>query len=122
MGPERIDAGLTAFKDGESSWSACFFARAYPELQLHRGDAEAKVAKALGMEDNKVPMRIVYHTFDGLGITMSKSELRGFIESFVKDKQNPEVAAEIEKLLSTLNYEGVEEKELDFALCGAGKE
>lgn len=82
MGPERIDKGLTAFETGASSWSNCFFARAYPELNLH-WRPEHQIAEALGMPGNYVPMRITYTLFDGAGVMMSKQQLQGFIKDFL---------------------------------------
>lgn len=106
MGEERIDNGLTAFEDGGSNWSACFFARAFPELNLNSFNPEAQIARALGMGDNKVPMRIVYHTFDGASHYMTKDQLKQFIVD-VRDEKRP---SEVMQLLRSIN---VNESQLD---------
>lgn len=84
LGPDRVEKGLTAFEDGASTWSHCFFARALaPEVLLH---GEEDVARALGLTNptaknglNLVPVRIVYRTFDGCSSWMSKEDLRQMI-------------------------------------------
>lgn len=83
MGPERIEMGLTAFETGESSWSDCFFARAFPELDLNEGNPERTISDALGMHGNYIPMRIVYVIFDGAGAMMTKTQLKEFIVDIV---------------------------------------
>lgn len=106
MGDKRIEAGLTAFENGASNWSACFFARAYPELQLGvGGNPELQISRALGMGQNVMPMRIVYSLFDniGRGKTMSKSELNAFVADFVNDVKDPDKLAAINTLLSSLD-------------------
>lgn len=106
MGPERIERGLTAFENGASNWSHCFFARAYPELSLNSGRAEFQVAQALGMGTNRVPMRIVYTLFDGVGskTTMTKGDLRKFIEGFLDEKRDPEVQKAIDDLIRSTDF------------------
>lgn len=116
MGPEKIEMGLTAFENGASNWSACFFARAYPELNLNY-DPENVIAKALGMEGNRVPMRIVYRTFDSIGVSMTKQGLVEFIRNFLDEKRDPEAQAGIEELLRGVKYEGAEDEAVDFAKC-----
>lgn len=84
LGPERVEKGLTAFENGASNWSHCFFARALaPEVRLH---GEEDVARALNFTSphsknglNLVPVRIVYRTFDGCSQWMTKDELRQLI-------------------------------------------
>lgn len=119
MGEDRISQGLTAFENGASTWSACFFARAYPEVRLAGlgANPELQIANLLGMGDNKVPMRIVYHTFDGVGITMTKKAMHEFIRAFLDEGRDPAVNNEIDKLIAGVNYEGAEEKAVDFAEC-----
>lgn len=115
MGEDRIEKGLTAFQDGASHWGACFFARAYPEVRLgSKGDPEEQVAALLGMPGNKVPMRIVYRTFDGVSLEMTKSGLKKFIEDFLDEQRPAEVTEAINDLLSKVNYQGAAETAIDF--------
>lgn len=115
MGDQRIEKGLTAFKDGASTWTACFFARAYPEINLLDRDPEARIAELLGMPGNKVPMRIVYRTFDGLGIGMTKRGMEDFIVKFLA--QNQEDEAELDAAIAGVNYTGAEDRPIDFNEC-----
>jgi len=118
MGPERIDMGLTAFETGMSSWSACFFARAFPEVNLNSVDPERKIAQLLGMGDNRVPMRIVYHTFDGASHFMTKQQLRKFIED-IRDESRPSEVMDLLKQIGVTDSQTT--SELDFAgACGNG--
>lgn len=117
MGEDRVSQGLTAFENGASNWSACFFARAYPEVNLNIGDPEAKIAELLGMPGNKVPMRIVYTTFDGIGFVMSKKGMHDFIRAFLDDNRDEAVQKGIDELIAGVKYEGAEEKPVDFAMC-----
>lgn len=117
MGEDRISLGLTAFENGASTWSACFFARAYPEVNLTWADPEAKIAELLGMPGNKVPMRIVYRTFDGVGITMTKDAMLQFIRAFLDEGRDEKVQAGIDELLAGVKFEGAEDKPVDFAEC-----
>lgn len=113
MGPERIDKGLTAFEDGASNWGQCFFARAYPELRLMGYQPELQISQALGMGDNRVPMRIVYHTFDGASHFMTKQQLRNFIEA-IRDESRPS------EVLDLLRQIGVTEKQTQTEISFAG--
>ena len=113
MGEDRISLGLNAFENGASTWSACFFAQAFPEVNLQMGDPEAKIADLLGMPGNKVPMRIVYRTFDGAGVSMTKKGLVAFIQDFLDEKRDPAVEA----ILKGIDYAGAEDKGVDFAEC-----
>lgn len=112
LGPERVDKGLTAFEDGDSNWSECFFARALkPEHDLTRGEPERIICEALGLmttdgRPNRVPVRLVYYTFDGVSTLITRDEMRKFIED-VRDESRP---TEVMNLLRQLNYEGVEER------------
>lgn len=118
LGPERIDKGLTAFETGASNWSACFFARAFPEINLNHGNAELRVAQALGMGDNRVPMRIVYHTFDGASHFMTKQQLRDFIEN-IRDESRPSEVLELLKQIGVTEEQT--SREVDFAgACSNG--
>lgn len=103
MGPERVEKGLTAFVDGASSWSSCFFARAYPDLELSAFDAEHQLMKTLGLRTT-IPIRIVYCTFDGAGIVMTKQQLRDFIQATLTESDTETV----NKFLATIDYSAAE--------------
>lgn len=117
MGEDRISQGLTAFENGASTWSACFFARAYPEVNLTIGNPEERIAELLGMPGNKVPMRIVYHTFDGCGVSMTKKGMLEFIRAFLDEQRPKDVQDAIDSVLKGINYAGAEDKAVDFTEC-----
>lgn len=117
MGEDRISLGLNAFENGASTWSACFFAQAYPEVNLNIGDPEARIADLLGMPGNKVPMRIVYRTFDGAGISMTKKGMMEFIRGFLDEQRPAEVQDAIDSVLKGINFAGAEDKAVDFTEC-----
>jgi hypothetical protein len=118
LGPERTDKGLSAFEDGASNWSQCFFARALAPETLSN---EEDVARILGLYQhngagskgqrryNVVPVRIVYQTFDGLSTMMTKEMLYKFI-SDIRDESRP---SEVMNLLKSINYD--EKKIADFS-------
>lgn len=105
MTDQEIDRGLSAFETGASSWSHCFFARALPQLALDHGDAERKLVKHLQC-GTVIPVRIVYCTFDGSGVTMKKDELRDFIKSIRQGNDD------CLTVLKSINYEGAADKEI----------
>ena len=100
MGPDRIDAGLTAFEDGSNDWSNCFFARAYPELKRAGQHPEYFLRDALGFK-TIIPIRIVWHTFDNLNHYMTPKQMREFVTS-VRDEQRPE---EVMALIRSLDID-----------------
>lgn len=114
MGPERVDDGLTAFDTGHSSWASCFFARAYPEHDLTR-HAESKLMAILRL-GTTIPIRMVYCTFDGACVGMTKDDMRRFVED-IRDDMRPD---EINKLLRSINFATVEESEDAQASCVPG--
>lgn len=92
LGEDRVEKGLTAFENGASNWSHCFFARA---LAPERLNGEEDVARLLGLTSphsknglNLVPVRIVYRTFDGCSTWMSKDELRKMIHHIQNEAEN----------------------------------
>lgn len=119
LGEERTDKGLTAFEDGASNWSHCFFARALAPERLHD---EYDVARILGLTTenvdrplNLVPVRIVYRTFDGCSTMITKKELEQFIVS-VRDESRPD---EVMKLLKSIDFKDVETTPVRMAeVCG----
>jgi hypothetical protein len=107
LGDERIDNGLTAFEDGASNWSQCFFARAVAPERLY---SEDDVCRILGLttvdgRPNRVPVRIIYRTFDGLSPMMTKKQLADLIVE-IRDESRPD---EVLELLKSINYTGVED-------------
>ena len=100
LGPERVEKGLTAFEDGNHSWSHCFFARAFSgECNLAVvGDPESLIQHKLGI-DSRVPIRIVWNLFDQYDhylrqddkMLMTTKEFRSFIEGFLDEQREPEV-------------------------------
>lgn len=116
LGEERTDKGLTAFEDGHSNWSDCFFARALaPEVNLNR-EGEVGVAKALGLlssngEPNLVPVRIVYRTFDGISTQISRNEMKQLLTD-IRDETRPDG---VMQLLRSIDYTNAESTPLTFA-------
>ena len=110
LGEERTDKGLTAFEDGASNWSSCFFARALLPQRIH---SELDVCRALNLTStntksgyNVIPVRIVYYTFDGCSSMMTKGELADFITA-VRDESRPD---EVMELLRSINYADLESR------------
>lgn len=108
LGEERVDKGLTAFEDGASNWSSCFFARAFLPERIH---SELDVCRILSLTSetaksgyNVIPVRIVYYTFDGCSSMMTKQELVDFITA-VRDESRPD---EVMQLLRSINYADIE--------------
>jgi hypothetical protein len=106
LGDERIDAGMTAFEDGASNWSQCWFARALAPERLRD---ETDVARILGFKNgsggwNLVPVRIIYRTFDGCSTLLTRDELAKLITD-IRDESRP---SEVMQLLRSINYTNVE--------------
>ena len=106
LGPERIDAGMTAFEDGASNWSQCWFARALAPERLRD---ENDVCRILGLysangRPNTVPVRIIYRTFDGLSPLITKEELAKLILD-IRDESRP---SEVMDLLRSIDYTDAE--------------
>lgn len=107
LGDERIDNGLTAFEDGASNWSQCFFARALAPERLH---SEDDVCHILGLKTaegkpNRVPVRIIYRTFDGCSTMITRKQLQDLITQ-IRDESRPD---EVLELLRSIDYTNVEE-------------
>lgn len=121
LGPERIERGLTAFEDGSSSWSHCFFARALDgdcklesvfvddkfynlkRMMKYRGPVQNLViCEALGDYDYRlrVAIQTIWHTFDGASTRITKKELQSFINA-VLDESRPK---EVMDLLRSIDY------------------
>jgi hypothetical protein len=97
MGPDRVDAGLTAFEDGSKNWSNCFFARAYQDIDLAHGNAEGKLMAALEL-NSVIPIRTVYYTFDEASKWISRDALHQFIND-VRDESRPNAVLNLLKTL-----------------------
>jgi hypothetical protein len=117
LGEERTDRGLTAFEDGHSNWSDCFFARALENDQVFRSEPnEYGVARALGFfrQDgglNLVPVRMVYFAFDKMPGAVPKAEMKRLLAD-IRDETRP---SEVMQLLRSINMEGFDEnKPVEF--------
>ncbi len=105
LGEERTDKGLTAFEDGSHDWGNCFFARAFKgEFSLTQTwDPETKICNAIGLlsadgQPNKVPVRLVWRTFDGASPLIKAAEMKQLIID-IRDETRP---AEVMHLLRSL--------------------
>ena len=120
LGPDRIEKGLTAFEDGASNWSQCFFARALKgevDLAASRRDQTLVICEILGDPTYKlkVPVKMIWHTFDqmgaknyrGVALQLTREDMRKFIND-VLDESRP---AEVMQLLRSINYDKVEDRE-----------
>lgn len=93
MTDDQLDCGLEAFESGASNWSDCFFAMAFKgEVNLNNvaNGPEYWLANRLGLGTNRIPIRIVYSLFDGVGNQfMSKSDLHRLMND-IRDDRRPE--------------------------------
>lgn len=112
MTPEQLDAGMTAFQNGSSSWANCFFARAFGGQTEAVDSPEKFLMEQLDLS-TPVPIRIVYCTFDGLGKTMTRAQLADFIRS-VREGENLDQTLAVVK---SIDYTGVESREV-ATVCG----
>lgn len=130
MTDSEIDAGLTAFVDGQKNWSHCFFARACPGLNLDESfrDALAEGIQFVGPEQKlmkhldiptPIPIRIVYCTFDNHGVAMSRDEMLKFINDCRMSDDG--VSQEVLDVLKGVDYSGVESTPVSVA-CGLPSE
>lgn len=118
LGEERTDKGLTAFEDGHSNWSDCFFARALKDDVNLNHEGEIGVAKFLGFTSpstksgyNLIPVRIVYRAFDGNSSVLTKQQMRDLITN-IRDETRPD---EVMQLLRSINFEQAEETPVEFS-------
>lgn len=115
MGPARVDKGLTAFVDGNSNWSQCFFARAFAgELDLascppldnrakheyNASNPEVQLMRALGIP-SVIPIRTVYQAFDGMAKLISRDEL----ERFIRDVQAKQYRDSADRFLDSITID-----------------
>ncbi len=114
MTDQQINQGLTAFEDGESCWSSCFWARVFPDTNLYNLEhgytnkagkrqrlhyaIEWWIADQLGLPSH-VPVRIVYNLFDGCSKTMTPQQLADFIR---RARLEGDHSAEVLDLLRSL--------------------
>lgn len=119
LGPERVEKGMTAFEDGASNWSECFFARAfkgeaklgYEDTGSYQRPIDPSVHICHLLNDRKlsmiVPVKMLWHTFDSVGgAHITRAELKEFIKQ-VMDEGTP---TEVLQLLRSVNYEHVENR------------
>ena len=123
LGPERLEKGLSAFEDGASNWSQCFFARALAGERLHDehdvcrilGFYQARVGPKGERYTNPIPVRIIYRTFDSAGTTLTKVQLYKIL-SDIMDESRP---SEVMDFLRTVNYAGAETTPANFSTACA---
>lgn len=118
MTDAQIERGLTAFEDGASNWSNCFWARVFEggiamvpqwykakngktyKRELVKDDTamfpgiEWWIADRLGLESN-IPVRIVYNLFDGFGSQMKRADLRDFIRKARIEGDTPDAVMDL---------------------------
>lgn len=99
----EIERGLDAFDTGTSSWSHCFFARALPQLELDEGRPEQKLMEHFGLK-NRIPLRIIWCTFDGAGKVVSREQLCQFIKEINLGESSPE----LDKMLRQIDFKSAE--------------
>lgn len=104
----EIERGLDAFDTGSSSWSHCFFARALPQLELDEGKPEQKLMEHFGLK-NRIPLRVIWCTFDGAGKVVSREQLRQFIKEIHLGESSPE----LDDMLRKIDYKAAEDKSLE---------
>ena len=108
LGPVRVAKGMTAFDDGESNWSNCFFARAFKgELNLNH-NAEHRIQNALHLP-TRVSIRFTWRAFDSAKDTgMTREALKDMIEK-ITAKTNDEA---VDKFLASIEFNESEPVEL----------
>lgn len=122
LGPDRVAKAMTAFENGASSWSECFFARALKDevdltnyitlpldIQKRRiSNPEYQIMQALGIE-TVVPIRLVWHAFDSHGMT--RKQLQAMIDEILDDQPSKETL----DFINSIDFDQYETKELT---CG----
>lgn len=108
LGPVRVAKGMTAFDDGQSNWSHCFFARAFAgELDLH-GRPEVQLKEALKLP-SIVPIRFVWRAFDSAASAgMKRAELKAMIEKLTTQDHDDAV----DKFLASIAFDEAQPVEL----------
>lgn len=127
LGEERTDKGITAFEDGASNWSDCFFARALADdATFQRERNEHGVARTLGFVRadgglNLVPVRLVYFAFDNRESKTTGVLTHEQIKKFIVDVRDESRDADAMRLLRSLDFSTFdEEKPVQMAgSCGA---
>lgn len=124
LGEDRTDKGLTAFEDGSHDWGNCFFARAFKgELQLsYAKDPEKLICEAIGLMTtkadgtqypNKIPVRLVWHTFDNGSVLITADEMKKLITD-IRDESRPEGMMQF---LRSINFDHVESAPVQAHAC-----
>lgn len=129
LGPERIDKALTAFDDGKSNWSQCFFARAVQgEVDLNKASwktipadiskrgiigPEYELMKLLGLSD-AVSIRFVWQSFDSAHATgMTRKKLKSMIEEILAVESAKDISKEMEQFLNEVNFDPNQQMAMD---------
>lgn len=118
MTDEQIDKGLTAFEDGSSDWGNCFFARAFDQgYNNSRQQPEVWLSEKMGFGKNRIPVRLVYTLFDGVGKQMFTKAMLYKLISDIRDQRRPD---EILTLLKGIDFTKAEDLTHQFAgpVCG----
>lgn len=101
LGPIRVTKAMTAFDDGQSNWSECFFARAFQgELDLHR-NPEQQIKAAIGLK-SIVPIRFVWRSFDSARET---GMTRATLEKLIKEIMTQQHSDAAEKFLRSIEFD-----------------
>jgi hypothetical protein len=101
LGPIRVAKGMTAFEDGSSDWSNCFFARAFEgELNLTRYP-EGQIKEALKFQ-TIVPIRFVWTAFDS---AKSTGITRDGLIKLIHEVQQQEHSKAAEDFLKSITFD-----------------
>ena len=106
LGQNRLAKGLTAFDDGESTWSECFFARAFEgEMNLRSRTAENQIKSKLGMK-SIVPIRFTWQAFDSARSTgIDRKELQRLLREIMVTKDLESLNLELNPLVNVPSYD-----------------
>ncbi len=113
LGPERMAKAMTAFVDGRSSWSECFFARAFEgEICLNK-NPEQQIQDALGLP-TKVAIRFTWTAFDSCqGTGIKRKDLEALCKRIVEeDKMSDDIA----DFVRSVNFDEFKTVSLDCAV------
>lgn len=113
LGPIRVAKAMTAFEDGRSNWSQCFFARAFEgELDLNNRvvvPVEILERKILAPEwqimnalkfKTVIPIRFVWQAFDRHNRGTTREKLQNMCKEIVANQHNDAV----EEFLKSIEF------------------
>lgn len=112
MSDQQIECGLTAFVDGRSTWTSCFFARALGGLD-HVSDPYKYVAHALHVPVHYV--ELVVQVFDSYSPWLTKENLRRLVEEVRSQRTDRKVIDELLASLPTNTYDRAPRMEVTCA-------